>query len=227
LVDEEGRVVAALATGPDEAAQLRFWDGDGRLRLAVGLRQNGEPWVRLHDKTGKLHVAELSVWGPEGDGMAELQLTHGGCRGVNLYSDASGSRLSLSDWDRKCDSSLSVGSDGHSVLYLSNPETMADALLELTPQGRAALALNAQQREGAVSLEAAPGGRCGLAFFGKGGHGRAVLATWPDGSSRLHLNDEHGNPRGDLAVGEDGSPSLVLRDAVGTEWVSLGAGTAR
>ena len=211
LVDEDGRVVAGLATDGDGAAQLRFWDGDGHVRLAVGLRAKGEPVVRLQDETGKLHVAELSVWGPEGKVMAELRLTQGGRHGVDLCSDNYGARLTMWDGESTCSSSLSVGTEGRAVLHLSNPTTGARAQLDLDEQGRAALALDSQQLKPAVSLEAAGDGRCGLALFGKGGSGRAVLSTWPDGRSRLHLNDEQGEARADVRVGSDGRPSLALR----------------
>ena len=211
LVNDEGRVVAALVAGEDEGTQLRFWDGDGKLRMRVGLRPNGDPWLLLHDKTGKLHVARLSVLGQEDDVEALLELHQGASRRVRLFAAQYASRLELLEADANCSSSLGVEKEGRATLGLSSAANQSGIVLDLSPEEGALLAFDVQQGQARTTLDAAPDGRCGLWFFGKGGSGQAGISTWPSGHSRLTLNDSKGDRRADLRVGSDGRPSLVLR----------------
>lgn len=65
LRNSKGDIVASLRTATDDAPVFALWDGNNRLRAAIGLSKNGTPFFSLTDTDGKIRLSMTTVTDPD------------------------------------------------------------------------------------------------------------------------------------------------------------------
>jgi hypothetical protein len=61
LKNSKGDIVASLRTGSDDLPLLALWDGNKKLRAAVGVSKSGAPFLSLTDTDGKIRMSMTMV----------------------------------------------------------------------------------------------------------------------------------------------------------------------
>jgi hypothetical protein len=214
LVDPSGKLwgrLSAPGKRGEGGAGLVLFGADGKERLFVGLRGNGEALIRLRDTTGSKSMAEINVGRPPGD-AAHLALWHRGERAEVTCGEYGSSVMLL-----RPDGTLartSVDSSGMPALDLAGGNSEGEAVLSVQSEGPW-LTLQGRDRAGVIDARVGSGGEMSLSMFGKEGSAYSGLSADPNGCARLAVGEV------DIRSG-DGTPSLLMYDDKGKARVALG-----
>jgi hypothetical protein len=242
IVDNEGKVRAALGTDAQGVASLSLFDQSGRLRVTVDASDIPEQYngVAVFETSGKQHVTlgasaapekggGLSVHDPNGVVSASLGVQEHGQAGLGFAADQTGQAIKMGTMD-----------DGRVYLILSKqnaPMVMVGLSEDDGNNPSSMLALTDKEGRSGVEIR---GRRSGphVTLRDRREKARASLELSAGGQPRLSVFDEEGAPvrQGNAlerVVAERGPTYLVVLFAsvlvaggLGGMWIARTASTA-
>ncbi len=217
IVDDEGKVRAALGTDEAGVTSLSIFDQSSRLRVSLDASEISEQANGLFDTNGRLQVAMgasavnvheggLNCYGPNGEDR------------VGLAMHKEGSSLYFNDTNDQPRAGFGVYEDGQAGLSISAAQKdrhikMAawkdgDLTLMLTDSGAPRAALRLAESE---NRELSPD----LALIDKDGRAGVVVSGGSSSDPHLRLADRRYKVRGFFGLGVGGEPRLYVTDEEG------------
>jgi hypothetical protein len=184
----DGKLAASLAEGDKKQVLLSFFDANGKVRLAIGVTDNGAP-----------HIAFFGA-----DGGERLTLMIGPVieEPAIILNDDEGSPAITLSHTRALGSHLMIGKAGRNRVAVGVTEKGMASIQFIDAKGDARIQLSL--------TDDAPE----LVFLEGRNVARACLKLDPDGAPSFRLFDQHNRERLIAQTDRDGRPSIRLIDPV-------------